>query len=117
MTPHPKELRFRREERLLHIVFDTDETVSIPFELLRVESPSAEVKGHGTDQPPPVLNKANVSVTAAEPVGHYAVRIVFDDGHDSGLFTWARLLDLGKNKSVYMESYHQRVAEFQGPAR
>lgn len=114
MTPHPKELRFRREDRSLHVVFDTGEAVDVPFQLLRVESPSAEVKGHGGDKPPPVLNKENVGVKAAEPVGHYAVRIIFDDGHDSGLFTWSRLLDLGKNKVAYLEAYHQRVAEFQG---
>ena len=94
---HPTELRFRKETRTLHIVFDSAETAEIPFELLRVASPSAEVRGHGASKPPPVRGKEMVGVTAAEPVGHYAVRITFDDGHDSGLFTWAYLKELAQD--------------------
>lgn len=112
MTSHPAQLRFRKTERALHIEFESGEVFDIPFQLLRIESPSAEVKGHGGDKPPPVLDKESVGVTGAEPVGHYAVRIIFDDGHDSGLFTWEKLMDLGRNQMRYLEAYTQRVAEF-----
>jgi DUF971 family protein len=94
--PWPVALDFERGEKRLNISFDDGESFAIPFETLRVESPSAEVQGHGPDQKKIVTGKENVLITAAEPVGRYAVRLVFDDGHDSGIFTWDYLYALGR---------------------
>ncbi|KAF0176416.1 MAG: DUF971 domain-containing protein [Hyphomonadaceae bacterium] len=89
----PAELVFKREARVLHIAFDDGATADIPFEKLRTESPSAEVQGHGNKRV--VTGKANVGIVDAKPVGRYAVRIVFDDGHDTGIFSWDYLRELG----------------------
>lgn len=94
--PWPTELRFAKADKVLHVAFDDGANFSIPFETLRVESPSAEVQGHHPDQKVTVTGKEDVQITAAEPVGRYAVRLVFDDGHDSGLFTWDYLYALGQ---------------------
>ena len=91
----PQSLRFSKSDKALSVAFDDGEQFRIPFETLRVESPSAEVQGHSPDQKITVTGKENVQVTAAEPVGRYAVRLIFDDGHDSGLFTWDYLYALG----------------------
>lgn len=109
-TPWPLRLRFSRELRRLAVDFDNDETVEIPFELLRVESPSAEVQGHGGAKTL-VTGKRDVQVKAADPVGAYAVRIVFDDGHDTGLFTWERLHRLGLERDALIAEYEARLAE------
>lgn len=92
----PEELRFNKAGKSLRVRFDDGATFEIPFETLRIESPSAEVQGHSPDQKITVTGKENVLVTAADPVGRYAVRLVFDDGHDSGLFTWDYLYALGQ---------------------
>ena len=84
---------FKRGEKLLHVAFEDGVSVDIPFEKLRVESPSAEVQGHGNKRV--VTGKANVGVIDAKPVGRYAVRIVFDDGHESGIYSWDYLRELG----------------------
>ena len=102
--PWPLELVFQREARTLAIRFDNGESFEIPFELLRVDSPSAEERGHGP-QARVIGGKRNVGVTRAEPVGRYAVRIVFDDGHDSGLFSWDYLRELGREKHARMSAY------------
>ncbi|WP_300528032.1 DUF971 domain-containing protein [Maricaulis sp.] len=94
--PWPQSLNFSKADKALRVRFDDGAEFSIPFETLRVESPSAEVQGHSPDQKVIVTGKENVLVTAAEPVGRYAVRLVFDDGHDSGLFTWDYLYALGQ---------------------
>ena len=96
--PWPTTLTFDRKAHALQIAFDDGATFDIPFELLRVESPSAENKGHGGVKPPPVTGKQNVGIVRAEPVGRYAVRIVFDDGHDTGLYSWDLLYELGRDK-------------------
>ena len=93
--PWPLAMRFSSEEKRLDISFDDGESFSIPFETLRVESPSAEVQGHRPDQKKIVTGKENVGIERADPVGRYAVRLVFDDGHDSGIFTWDYLYALG----------------------
>jgi DUF971 family protein len=93
-TP-PVEIRLRRTSRLLQVRFADAGDYALPFEFLRVNSPSAEVQGHGPGQRVLVTGKENVQITAVEPVGHYAVRLVFDDGHDSGLYTWKYLRELG----------------------
>jgi len=89
----PVELVFQREAKRLRIAFEDGAELSIPFEKLRTESPSAEVQGHGNKRV--VTGKANVGVVDAKPVGRYAVRIVFDDGHDTGIFSWDYLRELG----------------------
>jgi DUF971 family protein len=107
----PSELRFRKAEAELLIRFDDGVETTIPYELLRVESPSAETKGHGAETPPPPTRKRKVSVTGAEPVGRYALRIRFDDGHNTGLYTWAYLRELGEQKSSRMAAYLGRLKE------
>ena len=107
--PWPTDLSFDRSKHVLHARFDDGAAFDIPFELLRVESPSAENKGHGDRAPPPVTGKAHVNVTRAEPVGRYAVRIVFDDGHDTGLYSWDLLYDLGMNKDARMTAYRESL--------
>jgi DUF971 family protein len=94
MSAWPTELVFRRAARTLHIAFEDGVTADIPFERLRVESPSAEVQGHGPGQKRIVTGKADVGVLEAHPVGNYAVRIVFDDGHDTGIYSWDYLRTL-----------------------
>ena len=108
--PWPAELVFDRTAKVLRISFDDAARFDIPFELLRVESPSAENKGHGgASRPPPVIGKANVGVVRAEAVGRYAVRIVFDDGHDSGLYTWDLLHELGRDRDALLTRYRDSI--------
>jgi DUF971 family protein len=90
----PAELRVNSARDALSILFDDGARATLAAEKLRVESPSAEVQGHGGAHPPPVTGKANVKLLRLEPVGNYAVRIVFDDGHDSGLYSWDYLRKL-----------------------
>jgi DUF971 family protein len=92
----PLELRVNPGRTALNIVFEDGAEAIIAAEKLRVQSPSAEVRGHGGQRPPPVTGKENVKITRLEPVGNYAVRIVFDDGHDSGLYSWDYLKDLSR---------------------
>ena len=93
----PVRLTFRRNARALHVVFDDGGEALLPFTLLRRESPSAEVRGHGAGpKPPPPIVPDDIGVTAAEPVGRYAVRITFSDGHSTGLYSWAYLKELAE---------------------
>lgn len=109
--PWPTDLVFDRVAKLLRIAFDDGAKFDVPFELLRVESPSAENKGHGgATTPPPLTGKANVGVVSAEAVGRYAVRIGFDDGHDTGLYSWDLLYDLGRDTDGYMRRYREALA-------
>ncbi len=108
--PWPQDLVFRRAERVLHIAFDDGAAFDIPFELLRVESPSAEVRGHRAGEGVLVTGKALVGVRNAEAVGRYAVRIIFDDGHDSGLFSWDYLYTLGAEAPARLARYRAKVA-------
>lgn len=105
----PLDLVFDRTKKNLHIAFEDGAMFDIPFELLRVESPSAEVQGHAPSQKVVVAGKADVGITKAEPVGRYAVRIFFDDGHNSGLFTWAYLRRLGAEKDALLKAYRKAV--------
>jgi len=95
--PTPLEIKLRTRSRLLEVAFDTGERFELPFEYLRVRSPSAEVQGHGPGQGVQVTGKENVGIRAVEPIGQYAVKLVFDDGHDTGLYTWKYLYELGRN--------------------
>lgn len=97
----PTELRFSRSKRALNVAFDDGAAFSIPYKALRLESPSAEVQGHGSrPKPPPPVISDDLGVEKADPVGRYAVRIFFSDGHSSGLFTWAYLRELGEKQGA-----------------
>ena len=98
--PIATQIRLRRTSRLLEVSFQDGSRFELPFEYLRVCSPSAEVKGHGPGQEVLVLGKEQVGITAVEPVGQYAVKLVFDDGHDTGLFTWKYLHELGSETAT-----------------
>jgi DUF971 family protein len=104
------EIKVRTRSRVLEVAFDDGAIFLLPFEYLRVHSPSAEVKGHGPGQEVLVLGKQDVGIRAVEPVGQYAVKLVFDDGHDSGLFSWKYLRELGENHQVNWAKYLARVA-------
>ena len=106
--PVPAEIKLRKASRVLEVSFDDGHLFQLPFEYLRVHSPSAEVKGHGPGQEVLVLGKEAVGVRAVEPVGQYAVKIVFDDGHDTGLFTWRYLHELGREQAANWERYQKR---------
>jgi DUF971 family protein len=107
----PVELRFVAAARELRLAFDDGFAGAVPYELLRVESPSAETRGHGgADRPPPPAGKRGVGVTGAEPVGRYAVRIRFDDGHDTGLYTWPWLRELAEQREAKLADYLARLA-------
>jgi DUF971 family protein len=105
------DIRLRTKSRLLVVSFDDGAEYSLPFEYLRVYSPSAEVRGHGAGQETLQLGKHDVAVTAVEPVGHYAVRLRFDDGHDTGLYTWAYLRELGETRDAKWQHYLDRLAK------
>jgi DUF971 family protein len=108
--PWPLELRLAKDRKSLHIQFDDNQSYSLGAEYLRVESPSAEVKGHSPGQEQLVTGKRNVSILRLEPVGTYAVRIVFDDGHDTGLFTWTYLARLGRDYTAVWDQYLRKLA-------
>lgn len=108
---HPTELKLRTVSRLLSISFSDGSRYELPFEYLRVYSPSAEVRGHGPGQETLQIGKHNVMVKKIEPVGNYAIRLVFDDGHDSGLYTWTYLHELGRDQSQKWQKYLDRLAE------
>lgn len=105
----PVEVRLNPAKDILRIVFDDGAAYELRAEYLRVESPSAEVKGHGGQRPPPVTGKENVKISGLEPVGNYAIRIGFDDGHDSGLFSWEYLRRLGAEEPALWAAYRQAV--------
>ena len=96
---------------MLELRFDDDSHFELPFEYLRVYSPSAEVRGHGPGQETLQLGKHEVGIKAVEPVGNYAVRLVFDDGHDTGLYSWTYLHELGRERERKWANYLQRLQE------
>ena len=101
----PKELRVSKDRRLLTVTFPGHAPFELPAEMLRVLSPSAEVQGHSPEQRVTVPGKRNVAISRIEPVGNYAVRIVFDDFHDTGIFTWDYLHTLGHEKGERWQEY------------
>ena len=107
--PNPLDLAVRQKSRVLDISFDDGSAFSIPFELMRVYSPSAEVKGHGPGQEVLQLGKREVGMLGLEPVGNYAVKPEFDDGHASGIFTWDYLYKLGKEQGALWQAYMDRL--------
>ena len=104
-APWPTALRLKSAEKVLEIDFDDGARFALPAELLRVESPSAEVRGHGPGQKQLVAGRRHVGITALEPVGNYAVRIVFDDQHDTGLYSWDHLYELGRDRERLWREY------------
>ena len=109
MSATPVEIRLRKASRLLAIEFDDGSSFELPFEYLRVFSPSAEVKGHGPGQEVLQTGKENVLITSVEPIGHYAVRLTFDDGHNTGLYTWNYLHELGERQAENWQTYLDRL--------
>jgi len=105
----PTEIRLSKDKRVLSVTFD-DTTYDLTAELLRVESPSADVQGHTASQKKTITGKENVTIMEIEQVGNYAVKITFDDMHNSGIFTWSTLLDYGQNHDAMMDAYHKAVA-------
>lgn len=109
-TAWPKEITLDPAKRWLTVTFDDGATFRISAELLRVESPSAEVQGHGPGQKTIVAGKRAVTIRGIEPVGNYAVRLIFSDGHDTGLYTWRYLYELGRDQEKLWRAYLDALA-------
>lgn len=104
-TPRPTDITLHRASHVLEVAFDSGERFALPFEYLRVESPSAEVQGHGPGQKVLVAGKRDVGIDAIEPIGHYAVLLRFSDGHASGIFSWETLYTLGREHEPRWSDY------------
>ena len=109
--PVPTQIELHQKSRVLDIAFSDGKHFSLPYEFLRVYSPSAEVRGHGPGQETLQVGKKEVEITAAEPVGTYALQLVFSDGHDSGIYSWETLHSMGINQEAMWQNYLQRMAE------
>ncbi|PIE36606.1 MAG: 1-(5-phosphoribosyl)-5-((5-phosphoribosylamino)methylideneamino)imidazole-4-carboxamide isomerase [Gammaproteobacteria bacterium] len=109
--PRPVDIRLHQQSRELEISFDDGSNYRMSCEYLRVHSPSAEVQGHGLDQAILQIGKEDVNITALDAVGNYAIRITFDDGHDTGLYTWPYLKSLGEEKAKNWARYLDRLRE------
>ncbi len=101
----PTEIRYSKDEKALEVEFDDGAAFQLPVELLRVESPSAEVQGHGPDQKTIIAGRRHVGIMAMEPVGNYAIRIKFDDMHDTGIYSWQFLYEMGLNQVQLWRDY------------
>ncbi|HQW37718.1 MAG TPA: DUF971 domain-containing protein [Usitatibacteraceae bacterium] len=108
-TPRPTEIKLHQKSRLLEIAFDDGSRFTLPCEYLRVFSPSAEVRGHGPGQEVLQVGKRDVEIKEIEPVGNYAVKLVFSDGHDTGLYSWEYLHELGEKQESSWKSYLARL--------
>lgn len=104
------EIRLRKTDRVLEVAFDDGARFSLPAEYLRVESPSAEVQGHGPGQKQIVAGRRQVGIMSIEPVGHYAVRLIFDDLHDTGIYSWEYLHQLGREQDTRWQTYLNELA-------
>ena len=110
-TQHwPTQIRYKKDEKILEIDFDDGASFRLPAELLRVESPSAEVQGHAPDQKKIIAGRRHVGIMEIEPVGNYAVRIKFDDMHDTGIYSWQYLHELGEKQDTVWLDYLAAVA-------
>ncbi|MEE8321007.1 MAG: DUF971 domain-containing protein [Gammaproteobacteria bacterium] len=107
----PVSINLHKKSRILEISFDEGSTFELSCEMLRVLSPSAEVSGHGPGQAVLQLGKEETNITDIEPVGNYAIKLIFDDGHHTGLYTWDYLYDLGNNKDDYWQEYLQALKD------
>jgi DUF971 family protein len=110
-SPRPTEIKLHQKSRELEIHFDDSAEFRFSCEFLRVYSPSAEVRGHGPGQEVLQVGKKNIDITAIDPVGSYAVKLVFSDGHDTGLYSWDYFYDLGKNQENYWKTYLARMEQ------
>ena len=108
-TPTPTEIKLHQKSRKLEISFSDGQRFEIPYEMLRVCSPSAEVRGHGPGQEVLQTGKKNVEITAVEPIGTYAIQPLFSDGHNSGIYSWEYLYDLGHRRERLWLSYLDRL--------
>jgi DUF971 family protein len=108
--PWPTELRLHKDRKALSVTFDNGERFELSAEYLRVKSPSAEVQGHSPDERKTVAGKKNVAILEVHPIGNYAVRLVFDDLHSTGIFSWDYLLALGRNRDSYWQDYLDDLA-------
>ena len=108
-TPTPIDIRLHQASKLLEIKFDNNTECMLSCEFLRVHSPSAEVRGHGAGQETLQLGKEQVNITAIEPIGNYAVKLVFSDGHDTGLYSWDYLYYLGQNYEAMWQDYSAKL--------
>ena len=108
-TPRPTEISLHKKSRILKITFEDGERFEFSYEFLRVHSPSAEVQGHGPGQGVLQLGKENVVINTIDPVGNYAIQPSFDDGHDTGIYSWETLYDMGKNKDKYWQEYLDKL--------
>jgi DUF971 family protein len=110
-TPWPTELRLRKDRKVLSVTFDSGESFDLAAEYLRVRSPSAEVQGHSPSERRTVSGKQDVQILELHPVGNYAVRLVFDDMHSTGIFSWEYLFELGENHGQNWRDYLDELAE------
>jgi DUF971 family protein len=108
-TPKPTEINLHKKSRILEITYEDGEHFELSCEFLRVHSPSAEVQGHGPGQGVLQLGKEDVVINRIDPVGSYAIQPAFDDGHDTGIYSWETLYDLGKNKDKYWQEYLDKL--------
>jgi DUF971 family protein len=109
-NPWPTELRLHKDRKILAITFDSGERFELSAEYLRVKSPSAEVQGHSPDERKTVAGKRNVAILEVLPIGNYAVRLVFDDLHSTGIYSWDYLLELGRNRDANWQDYLDDLA-------
>jgi DUF971 family protein len=109
-TPQPTEIKLHQASRVLEVTFSNGRTHRLSYEFLRVYSPSAEVRGHGPGQETLQMGKRDVTIASLEPVGHYAVRPTFSDGHESGIYSWDYLYDLGERHDELWRRYLERLA-------
>lgn len=116
MSSWPTEIRLAKDRRTLHVAFEDGAAFALSAELLRVESPSAEVQGHGPAQKKTIPGKAAVEILKVEPIGHYAVKLTFDDMHDTGIYAWDYLRELGVHGEAKLQAYREAL-EAQGLAR
>lgn len=106
----PKNIVLHQQSRVLEIEFDDDSRFELPCQYLRVYSPSAEVQGHGPGEGTLPVGKENIGIKAVEPVGNYAIKLEFDDGHDTGLYSWDYLYELGRDQDRLWREYLEKVA-------
>lgn len=110
-SKRPTDIKLHQKSHMLEIAFEDGKRFELPCEYLRVNSPSAEVQGHGPGQEVLQVGKENVNIEGIEPVGNYAIALLFDDGHDSGIYSWETLYDLGENYDDNWASYLKRLEE------
>jgi len=110
-TPIPTEIKLHQQSRIMEIAFNNGDRFELPYEYLRVYSPSAEVRGHGPGQETLQVGKKQVEIKNIEPVGHYAVVLEFSDGHNTGIYSWDYLYDLGRYQEAYWKAYLLRMEQ------